>query len=379
MLRLGVIGCGDVYFRSYAEGVRAVADRAHVVACCDPDDERAARGVALSRSVGAEADAYGRLEDLLDRDDLDGVLNLTPAPLHHEVSLRALEAGLSVYSEKPLAATLEQADELIAVANRAQLALMCAPAAMATSRLRWMQRLFASGLIGMPTIAVGQLATLGPAAWRAYTGDPRVFYSDAVGPVADLGVYLLHAVTGLLGRVTAVQSVESLAIAERVVLGDGPVSGRPFTVEAPDTAILLLHHANGAVSQLLTGFGTPASRAPFLEVHCTGGTVSTAAPFLANGPVDLWRSDDSPVGVEGWTPHANATAIPSPVEDMIACGVVHFTDVLLGREAPVLTAAHGRHVIDVRLAAHRAAETGTACAVESSFADDAPLLSHVAG
>jgi predicted dehydrogenase len=51
---------------------------------------------------------------LLTRDDVDAVLNLTIPAVHAEVSRAALGAGKHVYSEKPLAATREEADTILA-------------------------------------------------------------------------------------------------------------------------------------------------------------------------------------------------------------------------------------------------------------------------
>jgi predicted dehydrogenase len=366
VLHLGIIGCGDVLFRSYAEGIRAIAGDARIVACCDPSSSRAEAAAQLCGRSGPVPRIHGRHESMLASEELDAVVNLTPAPLHFSITRDALDQGLHVYSEKPLASTLEEADELLTAALDADRLLLCAPAVMATSRFRWLSGLLESGRLGGPRVAVGQLATLGPAAWRAYSGDPRVFYGDAVGPVPDLGVYLLHAVTGLMGPASRVLSLETIAIPERRILGRS-LTGERFTVDAPDLVSILLEFPDGSVAQLLCGFAVPGTRTPFLEVHCSGGSVSTPEPFAANGGVDVWLSDESTTGMEGWVADANAAAPPSAVEDMIACGIVHFVDCLLSREEPVLTAEHARHVLEIRVRARRAAERGIAEELQTSF------------
>ena len=57
------------------------------------------------------------VDRLLARDDIDLVYIATPPFLHHSQALKALKAGKHVISEKPLAVTVEQADELISVAR----------------------------------------------------------------------------------------------------------------------------------------------------------------------------------------------------------------------------------------------------------------------
>lgn len=61
---------------------------------------------------------FPTLEDALAAVDADGVINVTPPQFHRSVSITALEAGLPVLSEKPLADTLEAAQEIVDVANR---------------------------------------------------------------------------------------------------------------------------------------------------------------------------------------------------------------------------------------------------------------------
>src|SRR5690606_23306899 len=106
------------------------------------------------------------------------------------------------------------------LAERARAAgtlLLCAPGTMATARFQWLKQLIDEGAFGNLTVATGQMGNLGPASWSEYTGDPRVFYSRSVGPVLDLGVYVLHAITGLFGVAKRVQAFAGIAIPERVV------------------------------------------------------------------------------------------------------------------------------------------------------------------
>ncbi|MDQ3045254.1 MAG: Gfo/Idh/MocA family oxidoreductase, partial [Chloroflexota bacterium] len=213
MIELGFVGCGDVATRTYFPALAPLADRAKVAACFDPRVECA--DAAAARFPGAIA--YTRYEDLLSHAGLDAIVNLTPAPVHREITSQALAAGLHVYTEKPLAATLPDAQSLIEQADQAGLLLLCAPAVMAARRFRWLRELLDAGQFGRLTLATGQMANMGPASWRGYTGDPSVFYQQGVGPVLDTGVYILHAITGLLGPVKRVQAFGGIAIPQRAV------------------------------------------------------------------------------------------------------------------------------------------------------------------
>src|SRR6185312_12701090 len=111
-----------------------------------------------------------------------------------------------------------------------------------------------------------QQANMGPAAWRVYTGDPAVFYTPGVGPMIDLGVYALHAITGILGPVKRIQAMGGISIPERNVLIDR-LAGQKIAVSTPDHILLHLDFGNATFGQVLASFATPRSKAPALEVH----------------------------------------------------------------------------------------------------------------
>jgi predicted dehydrogenase len=165
MLRMGVIGCGDVAFSSYLPGLLTLRDRLNVAACFDIRADRVGRAAALY----PDARAYTEYAAFLQHPGLDAVVNLTPAPLHYEITAAALRAGLHVYSEKPLASSLEDARALIDLARVQERMLLCAPGTLVTPRFRWLKALLDEERLGRPTLATGQIAGMGPAAWRQYT------------------------------------------------------------------------------------------------------------------------------------------------------------------------------------------------------------------
>jgi predicted dehydrogenase len=108
VLRIGVIGCGH-FGRFHALKIAASA-RAALVGLTDLNPERAA---LVGRELGGVA-AMG-LADLLDV--AEAVIVAAPAEAHYDIAALALERGRHVLVEKPIAATLEQADRLAALAR----------------------------------------------------------------------------------------------------------------------------------------------------------------------------------------------------------------------------------------------------------------------
>ena len=114
ILRIGVIGAGH-FGRFHAIKVAASA-RAALVGITDVDAERAA---VLGRELGG-VPAMG-LADLLET--AEAVIIAAPAEAHFDIAALALERGRHVLVEKPIAATLEQADRLAALAGKRGLVL----------------------------------------------------------------------------------------------------------------------------------------------------------------------------------------------------------------------------------------------------------------
>jgi len=91
---------------------------------------------------------YGRLEEALAAVDCDAVLVASPPGTHHAVAKDALAAGKHVLCEKPLATSLEDAFDLVGVAERAQRILMVSQNYRYNAPFRAVQRLVTGGELG---------------------------------------------------------------------------------------------------------------------------------------------------------------------------------------------------------------------------------------
>ncbi|TMB51755.1 MAG: Gfo/Idh/MocA family oxidoreductase [Chloroflexi bacterium] len=365
-LRFGIVGCGDVAHRRYLPALSEHAAGVEVVACCDSQPGAAERAVHTVDGWSPRATAYTDLAAMLEQANLDATINLTPAPLHASVSQACLEAGVPVFSEKPIAATLAEADRLIHTASARDLLLLCAPAIAATRRFQWLNQIVASQRYGPLTLVVAQYADPGPAAWREYTGDPTPFYGAGVGPVVDHGIYRLHAMTALMGPVRRVQAMGAIGKPERVVRG-GPLAGATIPVTAPDHVLMNLEFVGGGLGQLLSSSATASTLAPWLELHFTGATMSFPGDqYDKDSSASLYLDDDSALGLEGWV---HGIGLPPPLEarPVVETGVAHFVACLRGEEKPLLTAEHARHVLDVILKGYESVRDGRSHDTETTF------------
>ncbi len=359
MIRLGVLGCGDVAFRTYFSGLQQLQDEIEVVALCDPIAERAERAASLFPG----STVLTSLAELTRMDGIDGVINLTPAPLHLETTTALLDAGFHVLSEKPLAGTIEDGQALIDHAASVGKLLLCAPAVMASPRVRKMQELVAAGVIGNPTHAFARLATMGPAGWAEYTGDPAVFYAPGVGPSIDLGVYLITTLTGLFGPATRVQAMGGILIPERITTIPR-LAGQTITVSTPDLITMNLEFANNRFATIIASFAMPANRGPVLEVIGDTGVLAVAndMDYWVRQNVDLFQFDESAAGPAGWSEVA-----VEPDEPILFSGPRHFAACIRGEEQPIMTAQHALHVLDVMNSASEAVASGSSVVIGTTF------------
>jgi predicted dehydrogenase len=348
---VGVVGCGQVAQRVYLPEFHRLHDKATLVAVCDQVEERAR---AAQQHFGARA-YYTDLDRFLRQSNTEIVVNLTPHQAHVPVSLAALAAGRHVYTEKPLAQSVDDATQLIDTAQRHRVKLACAPIMLLLPTVQRWQQLLHQGTVGRATFARAQL--LAPAIWDDFSADQAWYFAAGSGPLMDGGVYALTALTGLLGPALRVSAMAGTVISEHVI-GDGPTAGRRLRTEAEDSAHLHLDFG-GFFAALDISWCVQASRNVTCEVYGEHGTLS-GDPTYANTPIHIFQPRS------GWTVEEPAPRWPR--DDDWVQGVAHLVDCVRHDTAPVNGAAHARHVLDIMLTALRSAREGRALALQTTFA-----------
>jgi predicted dehydrogenase len=107
-LRVGIVGCGQVAQILHLPSLAFLAEQFAVTALCDVSDH-------VVQAVGDQwrvRQRYHDYHDLVRQADVDAVLVANPDAYHAEVALAAIAAGKHVLIEKPMCATLREADEI---------------------------------------------------------------------------------------------------------------------------------------------------------------------------------------------------------------------------------------------------------------------------
>ncbi|MFC4245166.1 Gfo/Idh/MocA family protein [Gryllotalpicola reticulitermitis] len=228
-LRVGVVGvgwAGQQHLKGYA-----ALPGVDIVALAGMETDRVAD---LQKEYGIAA-TFDRWEDMLDAVELDAVSIATPTFLHAPIAIAALERGLHVLTEKPIAAGLADARAMVEQARVSGRVLQVVFNHRLRGDISELGRIIESGELGTPYIAkAGWLrrARIPGSSWFAQKAQA------GGGPLLDLGVHVIDYVLHLLGE-PEVATVSASTYAE---LGAQAIEG--FDVE--DIAIAFIRLTNGA-------------------------------------------------------------------------------------------------------------------------------------
>jgi predicted dehydrogenase len=278
-LRVGIVGVGAIS-GAYLDTFQRL-DALRLTAVADIDATRA-REVATAWSVRALT-----VEELVTDPEVDVVLNLTIPRAHAEIALRAISAGKDVYGEKPLAATLDEAREVLDAARTAGVRVGCAPDTVLGTGVQTARKAVDDGLVGTPVAATATMVTAGHESWHP---NPDFYYQPGGGPLLDMGPYYVSALVTLLGPVESVVGAASRSRATRTI-GSGPRAGESVPVDVYTHVTGVLRHESGVLSTLVMSFDAVATRASRIEVHGDRGSLVVPDPNGFDGDVELHRLD----------------------------------------------------------------------------------------
>ncbi|MTH78474.1 Gfo/Idh/MocA family protein [Paracoccus aestuariivivens] len=351
-LGIGVIGCGvisDIYMKNCAIfpgiALRAVAD-------LRPE---AAEAKAVQYGVPAVTPA-----ELLKRDDIDIVLNLTIPKAHVEVGLMVLDAGKHLYAEKPLAGSVAEGRRLLQAAAAKGLRVGSAPDTFLGGSHQTARALLDTGRIGRPTAGTAVMMVAGHERWHP---NPDFYYAgEGAGPLMDMGPYYITALVNLLGPVSRVVGMAARG-RDRRIIATGPRAGQDIPVEVPTHVTGVMEFASGAVVQIVTSFDVKAHRHTPLELYGTDGAMLIPDPNHFDGEVMLHAADWEPQVMR----HAHGDG------NYRGLGLADMADAIVTKRDHRASGALALHALDVIESLLRAASTGRAEALATTCDRPAPL------
>jgi predicted dehydrogenase len=338
-LPVGIVGCGNIFPR-YVEGLRRFDD-VEILWCADIDRSVAERRAKELGITNAGTPAEAAMDEL---GAAQLVVNLTPPPVHAQVIGDFLDAGKHVYTEKPLATSLDDARSLLLAAADRSLQLGAAPDWFLGRTARAARAAIESGRIGEPLAVSGFIAHSRVEQWHS---DPRGFFLPGAGPVFDLGPYYVSAMIHLLGPISTVGALQRKGTPTRTVTAPNRIADF-IDVRVPTHAVTILEFSSGAIGDLTMSFDAWERTMPFIEVYGADGTLSLPMPHERDDMPKLKSHDD-----EQWS----ELELPDGEPYVRGIGVVEMARALRTAAPVQASGALGYHVLEVL------------CAVDTSSAE----------
>jgi predicted dehydrogenase len=338
-LNVGLLGLSHDHVWSNLAAL-AGGEQGRLVAAAEPD---AQLRETLRGAYGGVA-THDRFDAVLERRDLDAVLVFADNRTSAELGVRALDRGLPVMIEKPMAADLRGARALLAAARTARVPLMVNWPTAWRPALRHGLALAVSGALGEPAQVSHRGGHAGPREFGCspqfcdWLYDPRRNGGGALVDYCGYGAVLCRLVLGKPDAVTAVT----------------PAPRKPGLV-AEDNAIAVLSYprALGLLEASWTQIGGEPGFA--MIVYGDGATLLVHQPRPTREGERV-----APGRVQLISRTGNETIEPPPLPPDERDGPTHFLSrVADGREpTPFCTAAVGCDVQEVIVAAQRSSATG---------------------
>jgi len=307
-VRVGIIGAGSIARYAHIPGYQTQQDSVELVALSDIVPGRAA---ALAQEFHVPR-AYDSVAEMLAKEKLDAVSVCSPNCAHKENTLAALNAGLHVLCEKPMAMSLAEAREMAQAARKAKKVLQIGLHWRFTSEAQALKRFIVAGELG--DIYYGEATCMrrrGIPGWGVFTQKKL----QGGGALIDIGVHTLDHTMWLMGnpKPVAVMGATYAAFGKRpeVVSIWDHWDANKFDVE--DMGVGMVRFANGATLILRASWAANIEK-EFSETRILGTQGGAYMP-----PLRIFKemhqalADVTPVYLKEVKPHVKE------IEHFIAC------------------------------------------------------------
>ncbi|MEA5013353.1 MAG: Gfo/Idh/MocA family oxidoreductase [Candidatus Limiplasma sp.] len=334
-LKVAVLGTGfiaKIHLESYARFVPAV----EVVALYGRNAKNAEE-LAREHHIPAW---YDDMEKLLAEQAVDMVDICLPNYLHHSACMTAARHNKHIVVEKPLAMTLEEADEMIAECKKRKLKLMYAEELCFAPKYARVRTLVESG-------AVGRVYMLKQSEKHSGPHSPWFYQKETAGGgvMMDMGCHAL----AWFRWMTHNAPVKSVYADMKTVLHD---------TDCDDNTVTLVEFENGVTAVAEDSWARHGGMDDRIEVYGTHG-VSYADLFQGNSAL-TYSTQGYDYAAEkagatlGWTFTMYEEAFNQGYPQELA----HFAQCVLKDEEPLVTGEDGRAVLEMIYAAYESARTG---------------------
>ena len=364
-VRTAVVGCGmisSIYIRNlknlfYITDLVAVGNRGPEAARKQAEKFGVERVLSVDEVAAAE--------------DIELVVNLTPPAAHYGIIRQMLLAGKHVYTEKMFTTRLEEAEELVRLADEKGLYLGVAPDTVLGAGIQTARRLIDTGMIGTVTSVQAKINRNQPLNSETF----RFLRNDGGSLPCDVGIYYIGAILALAGPVHSVSAAAAPAPvhqAEHLFESD---PGESWQIPGDNVAAAALKFESGAVGSILFDGNTINAEKHALTVYGTKGILEVGDPNGFGSPVRL-TLPGQPEIVFPFTHGYDGVNVTGDSEwfdgyGHRGVGAAEMAWALRGgRKNNRCSKEYGLHCMEVLIGMERSAETGRVYEPKSRFVMD---------
>jgi predicted dehydrogenase len=371
IISIAIVGCGFVadYYLTTLKNYPELK----VAGVYDLDS---ARSQNLAKYYGLNV--YQSLDELLSDREVQLVANLTNPKSHFEVNLACLLADKHVYSEKPLAMELAEAEKLVALSEQKGLYLSSAPCSLLGETAQTIWKALREETIGKVYAVYsemddGLIHKMPYHTWVSKSGIPWPYKDEfEVGCTLEHAGYYISWFPAFFGRAESVTAFSSTLIEDKN-------TEIPLDYNAPDFSVACIKFASGVVVRLTCSIVAPHDHS--LRIFGDRGILSTPDSWYYNSPVQIRRRIKirrkvfvSPIkqkyplmGTKRKYNHSGSSKMD------FARGIVEVANAIREERPCRLSAKYSLHVNELVLAIHHATETNSTYQVKSTFEPIEPM------
>jgi len=327
---VGIIGCGTIAKTSHIPSYLRTPE-CELIALAD-QDLGTAKELAHEHAIERVYDDY---RELLECDEIDAVSVCTPPSTHSEIVIGACEAGKHILCEKPIALSLEEADQMINAAQRAGVILAIGHQFRFLPNVQKAREMVDKKAIGEVLTCYGEFSSGGPffGDWKT-SSDYYLKIGSGAAVLFNYGTHIFDLFNFFFGKAEKVS-----AMVKR---------GQVKTIAIENKAIAVVEYESGILAAMNTFY--TRSRHPdrvFVNLYGLEGKISVSLP---RPTLTLYKTNTIISRLHG------ARKLVFRSKDPFLLEINDFIRSITSHKKPLVTDVDGRNALELALAANRSYE-----------------------
>lgn len=354
MQNIAIVGTGNIS-NYHIQGFLTFPERCRIVALVSTTPEKAEAIKNKYRLFDAEV--FDDHKKLLGRDDIDLVDICTPPYVHAEIAVNALKAGKNVLVEKPMAASLEECDAMLAAAKENNRLLSVVAQNRFSTGYRNLKKILDAGLIGKVLHAQANSFW-----WRGHSYYDLwwrgTWEKEGGGCTLNHAVHHIDLMAWMMGMPQEVQAVMGNTAHDNA--------------EVEDLSIAILKYKNGSLGQITSSV---VHHGEEQQLIFQGEKAKVAAPWSVSSSAP--RPNGFPMRNEKIERELEAfySALPEQKLENHAAQIDDVLRALETGEKPLVDGEQGKNALELITAIYEAASTGRS--VRLPLSKDDPFYTAV--